>query len=317
MKLARYSLNSMRGWVDPGLELPDGLCVKEWEPSIFSQSELLLDCRGRRIFRTGLKLNGEEVSCFVYFFRNSSFGRSLRSTYSIHIMRMAEALGRNQINSLDVLAALKPNREVLNWSSLLIAREIDSVRELPSMGNHVFQIHEVTPFSVELATALAGVLAHFHQKRFAHGDLKTRHLLTRQETNGSTDLEIFIVDLEKTQYLRHAPAFIRDLYGARDLVQLLCSLPEVFDGESLVEQRRLLIDRYFSERRISQRRKDRIRRVLRLYEPGGPLKQGRTVVQSLLSKRPTSTKRHHRRPESPSRPPLEIPRLTRCTHQLA
>ena len=288
MGLRRYSNRTVHGWVDSGVTLPRNL-IEDWNtaPAI-PGSELVLDCRGRQIYRADLERSGTPHPCFIYLFRNQSFSRSLRKTHAFHILQIAERIKASGFNTLEVLAALKPKNETLNWHSLLIASEIESVSELPSAGNHVSQVHEFIEFDTKVASSLAGELSKFHERKLIHGDLKTRHILTSNEnssnhsSNGAR--KFHLVDLEKSRHFPLIPSTLLDVLAARDLVQLFASLPTNSNGHNLVPTKDQFLSEYFSKRNISGFRAALIRRILGLYSPEGGLRQGETILTSLIGK---------------------------------
>ena len=285
MVLRRFSNRKVRGWVHPELGLPACL-TNGWNASPeIPGAELLLDCKGRRMYRAPLDRAGRSESCFIYLFRNQSFSRSLQRTHAFHILQIAETMRGKGIQTLEVLAALKPRNERLNWHSLLIASEIDSVNELPSAGNHVFQVHESVRFDKGLASCLAGELSTFHNRKFVHGDLKSRHILARQNStesfSGNGVKRFHLVDLEKSKYYPLVPDPLLDVLAARDLVQLFASLP---NGQDLDPVRSQFLSEYFSGRKLSKLRIGLIRRILDLYSPGGSLRQGSTILENLIAR---------------------------------
>ena len=194
---------------------------------------------------------------------------------------------KSGIQTLEVLAALKPRSETFNWNSLLIASEIEEVNELPSSGNHVFQVHESVEFDASIASTLAGELSGFHNRKFVHGDLKTRHILARTNkfvgaaTNGVK--RFHLVDLEKSKHYPLLPNPLMDILAARDLVQLFASLPTNSNGQDLSPVRSQFLAEYFSTRKLSSLRVKFIRRILGLYAPGGRLRQGTTLLESIVA----------------------------------
>jgi hypothetical protein len=191
------------------------------------------------------------------------------------------------IPTLEVLAALKPRNETFNWHSLLIASEIESVNELPSGGNHVFQVHKSIEFDRVIASELAGELSAFHDRKFVHGDLKSRHILAQTNTaktfssNGAN--RFHLVDLEKSKHYPLVPKALLDIFAARDLVQLFASLPSDSNGQDLGPVRSQFLSEYFSGRRLSKFRVSLILRILQLYSPGGSLRQGQTILENLVT----------------------------------
>lgn len=274
------------GWVSRDLTLPAGLSTDATCVSSLEKAEMLLDCKLRNICRAPLRRGDQTLSCFFYFFRHNSLHEALRSGPPFHILKISNILRDHGFESLEVLAALKPRRPLLKWTSLLIAGEIQSVFELPSVGTHVFQIHKWIDFDQTVASDLARELARFHDYAFFHGDLKSRHILTRtpsvENSEGNTS-RFVLVDLEKTRRMPHLPYPARDILAARDLIQLLASLPTEFDGHRLQPAREHLLDEYLRRRNISSRRAAFIRRVLEMYGPGGVLVQGKTVLGGLAS----------------------------------
>jgi len=281
MQLKRVSMGRYWGWIDGELEIPSALMEDPEKANQLAGAAVVLECQARRIVRLSMLRKGSPQSCFIYLFRNTSFGRSLRSCYSMHVMKMAEMLRQEGQATLEILAALRPRGQILNADSWMIAREIDSVRELPSVGRHVYQVHRWADFDSTVAGAVAERLAHFHQRGFVHGDLKTRHVLVRSNGLGNRP-EIIFVDLEKTRRLPRGLGLVHDLFSARDLIQLLASLPVETAGRSLEMERKLLLDEYFRFRQLASYRERLMRRVLSWYGPGGRLRQGKTVLGALL-----------------------------------
>ncbi len=282
MGLSRFTKGKYKGWIEPSLDLPKHLLEDPSRAAVMPGSETLLDCRGRRIYRIVLERSGSPAPCFLYLFRNSSLNRSFRRSYAVHICRMSEMLREAGFDTLEVLAAFRPKWQMLNWSSCLVARELQSVQELPSTGRHVYQLHTWAEFNTDVAAAVAARLADLHNSRFVHGDLKTRHILTRRNGGGSPP-QILFVDLEKTKRIPATLARVHDFFAARDLVQLLASLPRELDGRTMVPIRHGFLEKYFLSRRLPASRQRLISRLLRLYEPGGGLRQGETVFRSLTA----------------------------------
>jgi hypothetical protein len=192
------------------------------------------------------------------------------------------------IQTLEVLAALKPRKQTLNWNSLLIASEIESVNELPSAGNHVFQVHESVDFDTSIASTLAGELSAFHNRKFVHGDLKSRHILAKSNLSkafsGNGFERFHLVDLEKSRHYPLLPSPLLDVLAARDLVQLLASLPVNSNGRDLTPIWTQFLAEYCSGRNLSKFRIGIIQRILDLYSPGGFLRQGSTLLESVISR---------------------------------
>jgi hypothetical protein len=203
-------------------------------------------------------------------------------------LQIALRIKESGFNTLEVLAALKPKNEKLNWHSLLIASEIEAVGELPSAGNHVSQVHEFIDFDTRMASSLAGELSRFHDRKLIHGDLKTRHILAsngNSSSHASNGIRKFhLVDLEKSRYFPRIPGALLDVLAARDLVQLFASLPMNSNGHNLVSTKDQFLTEYFSKRNLSGFRAGLIRRILDLYSPEGGLRQGETILENLLGK---------------------------------
>ena len=274
------------GWVSQDLSLPDGLTTEASSVSSLKGAETLLDCELRNIYRAPLRRGDQLLSCFFYFFRHNSLQQLLGSGPPFHVLRMSEALREQGFASLEVLAALRPKRQILGWTSLLIASEIHSVFELPSVGTHVYQIHKWIDFDESVASELAGELARFHDCSFFHGDLKSRHILTRTAStaiSGEGTSRFVLVDLEKTKRMPHLPSPARDILAARDLIQLLCSLPAGTELDEVQQARDHFLDEYLKRRSVSSRRARFIGRILELYGPGGVLVQGKTVLGGLTA----------------------------------
>lgn len=246
-------------------------------------AEVLLNSDGRRIVRTEMSFRGRPCPVFFYVLQNHSWNRAFRPDCARHILRMSEKLRRLGFDSLEVLAALKPKRQVLNWNSLLVTRAIPNVSELPSTGNHVFQVHPPVAMTPELIRSFAGHLGRIHDGGFFHGDLKSRHVLVRR-SNGAW--RFFLVDLEKSRFAASLPRAYQDMMAARDLIQLFASLPSQpgqFQSDSLEAD---FLDSYFSARELNVNRRKRICRWLNLYRPGSSFRQGETVLAALLGGRP-------------------------------
>ncbi len=271
-----YVGKRFKGWIHKDFQPPVELLEYPEKVCEFPGAERLLDCRGRQIFRLPLLVRGQFQSCFTYYFRNASLSRSLRRNYAFQNLRMSRKLHRNGLGTITVVAALKQRGEWLNWHSFSVAPEIPSVCEIPSTGNHIFQVHPVIDFSPQIAVDLARELVSFHTKGFFHGDLKTRHILVDIRQNPHT--RFYFVDLEKCQHFPHLKGYLRDILAARDLVQLFASLPET---SKVANFKGVLLDHYLGASELSLSRQERLRRIIDLYRPGGVLRQGQTLFSSL------------------------------------
>lgn len=274
------------GWILQGLTLPAGLSTEASCTPLLENAEMLLDCRLRNICRADLRRGEETIRCFFYFFRHNSLLEAVGTGPPFHILTMSRTLQKQGFESLEVLAALKPRGRLLKWTSLLIARELEAVSELPSTGNHVFQIHGWVDFDSGVAADLARELARFHDSAFFHGDLKSRHVLARRSQGDSSPesgWRFVLVDLEKTRHLPHLPFPASDILAARDLIQLMASLPAGSEQREVGSVREHLVEQYLGQRNISRGRAALIRRILEMYGPGGPLVQGKTVFGGLAS----------------------------------
>ncbi len=282
MALERFADGKYVGWLDPSLRLPIGLLGDLGSAETCKGGELLLRCRGRLIVRVSIEVEGIPQNCFLYLFRNRSFGRSLRTTYAFHIMGIARRLQDRGFATLDVFAALKPRRQFLNWDSFLVAREILQVAELPSVGRHVFQIHEWAPLNRAVTSTVARQIAAFHNAGFIHGDLKSRHVLLR----GMEDPEnarVILVDLEKAKHIGGSLRPVHDFFAARDLIQLLASLPFPIEGSTHSGSAAEFLDDYLAHRNLRPRRSRLIQRIIALYGPQGRFQQGKTFLQCLAA----------------------------------
>jgi hypothetical protein len=282
MEFQRFVNHSLRGWVDPRLKLPNQLLEDLTAFKKLPSVELILSCRGRTIYKALLNLSGKPSWCYVYLFHNGSFSRALRSNYAYHSLNIASKLLRNGFKTIHVLAALKPKMQFLNWKGLLIAREIPDVKELPSEGSHFYQVHQQVEFDQNLQLSLARELARLHDQHFTHGDLKTRHILTRQNGNGTPS--IYFVDLEKTEHHPLIPSLLMDIFATRDLIQLFASLPPDSNGCQRTETQNNFFSHYFSFRALSPFRRAVIGKLLNFYKTEGGLNQGKTLARVLFEK---------------------------------
>ena len=276
MRYRRHLGKRYHGWVHREFSPPEQLLETPEKAGELPGAELVLDCRGRQIFRTPFQFQEAPHSCFTYYFKNSSFSRSLRSCYAFQSLAISEKLRSQGFATLEVVAAVKKKGEWLNWHSLVVAREIESVREIASEGDHIYQVHPPAELSPQLAERLAGELVRFHARGFFHGDLKTRHILVQTDSSSP----FFFVDLEKCRYLPHLPGLLRDILIARDLIQLLTSLPGAFTtSNELVNH---FLGSYLEAAGLPPDPPHRMIRIVNLYSQEGPLSQGRTVLSGLV-----------------------------------
>ncbi len=282
MEFKRYQGKRFQGWLHTNFQPPASLLENPERVGEYPGAEHLLDCRGRQIYRLPLLFQEGRASCFTYYFQNGSWSRSLRPTSAFRSLRIAEKLRRNRVKTLQVVAALKKRKEWLNWHSFVVAREIEEVQELPSGGNHVYQIHRPASLSPSLVTSLAQELAGFHAKGFFHGDLKTRHVLVQHRSNPGG--RFYFVDLEKCISVPYFPGWLRDVLAARDLIQLFASLPDDCPGFAHGESKKLLLQRYLEVAPISRHRRSRLCSMVQLYSAEGEFQQGRTLLSNILRK---------------------------------
>lgn len=285
MRLKRFVGGQYQGRVHCDLEFPLKLAENPLSAAFLAGAEVLLKCDGRRIVRTELPIRGRPCPIFFYVLQNHSWNRAFRPDSARHIFRMSETLRRLGFDTPEVLAALKPKRQMLNWKSLLVTREISNVSELPSTGNHVFQVHPPAAMTPELIRSFADLLARIHDSGFFHGDLKSRHVLVRKRDDG---WRFFLVDLEKSRYAPELPRLYQDLMAARDLIQLFASLPSQPVPPQSNSLETAFLNSYFAARELTFIRRKRIHQWLNLYRPGSSFRQGETVLAALLSGRPAS-----------------------------
>jgi hypothetical protein len=274
MAYREHKGDRFRGWVRADFAPPPEILESPEEIRRLPGAEHLLDCQGRQIYRVPLIVGGQPASCFTYHFTNGSWPRSLRRSYAYRTLRVSRRMERAGFPALEALAALKRRGEILNWTGLLVAREILDVAELPSQGSHVFQIHRFAPLSQAVAEGLGRYLARFHRQGFFHGDLKARHVLARI---AQAEPQFYLVDLEKTICSPRAPELVRLVLGSRDLAQLLASLPDDGAGEFRVR----LLEAYLPDSPLSARNRARMRRILGMYGDGGAFRQGSTLAANL------------------------------------
>lgn len=271
----RFSSQHYQGVIRSGFDPPQAILHEPAGAAAIAGAEHLLDCAGRQIYRIPLGSGPHPTRCFTYYFTNRSFTRSLRYCYAFRTLRTSLLLERHGFPSIQVLGALKARKELLNWTSLLIAAEIECVFELPSTGQHLFQIHPFVELNRDLARNLGAYLAKFHGAGFFHGDLKTRHILVGRSPS---DCRFYLVDLEKCLYVPHLVPSLGSLLAARDLIQLFASLPS-----HQAERKKDIFDSYFSETRLPATARSVLRRTVRLYSEQGHFRQGRTVAANLAA----------------------------------
>ncbi|MEE2840594.1 MAG: lipopolysaccharide kinase InaA family protein [Acidobacteriota bacterium] len=276
MRYQRHLGTHYQGWIHPEFSPPEQLLETPEKAGELPGAEPVLDCRGRQIFRTPLKFQDGPHSCFTYYFKNSSVSRSLRSCYAFQSLKISEKLRAEDFGTLEVVAAVKKKGEWLNWHSLVVAREIESVHEIASEGHHIYQVHPAEELSPKLAGQLARELVRFHTRGFFHGDLKTRHILVRTDSTA----RFFFVDLEKCRYLPRLPRLLRDVLAARDLIQLLTSLPGAFTASNHLV--RDFLECYLEAAGLPLDPPPRIVKMVNLYSQEGPLSQGQTVLSGLV-----------------------------------
>jgi len=280
--LKRLRTHEFTGWIETGLKwAPLNPEDEAFQRMISAKGEPLLHCRGRDIYRVNLELDGSPCPCFLFVFRNSSFTRSFRLPSALRILRISRQIRQLGFPSLEVLAAFRPKYRWLNRGSLLVAKEIPDVRELPSSGNHIYRVHDSAEFSEFISDLTAFELARFHDSHIFHGDLKSRHVLI----SGDPEVEhpdIFFVDLEKTCYQPRLPSFLKDLLAARDLVQLLSSLPGGRKAAGRIRDKSGFLSRYLDSRDLTGKRRKRIRKTVCLYLESGRLRQGETLLRGIL-----------------------------------
>jgi len=264
------------GWIREGFLPPQALLDHPEEIGRLPGAQHLLDCEGRQIHRLPLPFQDGTRSCFTYYFTNASFGRGFRRSYAFRTLRMSLRLQKHRFPTLNVLAALKRRGELLNWTGLLVAEEVQSVCELPSAGQHVFQIHPSISLSPELAAALGRYLASLHGAGFYHGDLKSRHTLVSDQKQGYS---FHLVDLEKSLYLPYLPSSLGLVLASRDLVQLFASLPGADPRESKAD---LVLESYLESADLTARQKRALKKLTSLYGKHGSFRQGRTLLENLV-----------------------------------
>ena len=282
--LNRIRTGKYKGWIHEGLEWdPSDPERDEFQQNLSEKGEVVLHCRSRDIYRLNLQLEGTPVSCFLYVFKNSSLTRALRTPYAWQVLRISKKLRKLGFQTIEVLASVRPKYELLNWNSLLIAKEILNVNELPATGNHVYKVHPSIPFSGQTTDATASELARFHGSGLFHGDLKSRHILVPGDSDRVTPM-VFFVDLEKTRHHRFLPSLLLDILAARDLVQLLSSLPGGEESPEGDKEKSRFLTLYLDHRNLGNRRSKRIRKAAGMYLDSDVLRQGETLLKGLKRK---------------------------------
>ncbi len=275
-KFRKYAGQLYQGYVRADFAAPELVLNHPEQIGQLERAEHLLDCVGRQIHRVPMRVGNEVQSCFTYYFTNRSLTRAFRRCYALRTLRYSELLREMGFPTLEVVAALKKKNELLNWTSILIALEIQSVFEIPSRGNHVFQIHRFLDVTRDWPVALGRHIARFHNAGFVHGDLKTRHILADLSEGG---FRFHLVDLEKCRFLPRCPAAIRAILVARDLIQLLASLREPKAGGTEIGD--LILDSYLTEVQLGPVFARRVQKLVGLYRGDNGFKQGKTVAANL------------------------------------
>jgi len=276
--LRRYNGKGFCGRVHPLLDLEHEALDDPHEFIRHRQAELILDCENRKIIRSDILLGGVRVPALLHFDENRSFSRIFRSSYASRTLSIASRLAENAIPTVDVLAALNRKGFPVE-ASLLITREMQNVRQLPATGRHQLEIHPPLELTDSLALQLGCCVAELHSRRLFHGDLKSRHILVEQ-----TEPPRFIfVDLEKSAFWPLAPSSVRDVLAARDLVQLLSSIPERRNPKTATH-RDILLESYLTKRKLPATRRRRLASWVDLYMGNDGFEQGKTLLENLLSR---------------------------------
>lgn len=297
MDFQKFSNPEYCGWLDPQIYDIESILNRIGSFEKSADCEVILKCRGRTIYRLPIAYSGSQVNCYLYLFHNDSLSRAFQSNYAFHSMDLAKKLAEKGFNTIEVLAALKPKRQILNWKGLLIAKEIERVKELPSEGTHKYQVHGQVEFDVHLQRRLAAELAALHNATFHHGDLKTRHILTQDR--GNSEPSFYFVDLEKARYHPLLPGLFRDVMAARDLIQLFASLPRNSGKGSGRDLSESFLEQYLSARKLSSIRKVLIRKMLALYQNESGSSQGKIFLRVIFEK---LTSRKGNQANSPTAP---------------
>ena len=273
----RYSGKRCRGWVHRDLNPHPEFLDRPETVAAWPGAEKVIDRVSRQIYRMRLLMGGEEISAYSYYLADTSFPRVLRSTYAFRVLRQSHRLLANGIGTFQVLASVKKRRVVLNRKSFVLVREIPSVTEIASRTDHSSDIHDHTELTADLSAALGKAVAHLHNQSFVHGDLKTRHVLLGEDSPP----EIFFVDLEKCWSIRPFPSLVQDVLCARDLIQLFTSMPDNEFYRTRVPHQ--VLDSYWRSRELDGKRSERILSYLQMYGPEGRFRQGKTLLENVLS----------------------------------
>jgi len=165
-------------------------------------------------------------------------------------MRLSRILSQQGVLIPQVLAALRPKRQLINKQSIIVTAELPPVQQLPAAEMHGLEFHRKIPFSPTLAIRIGEEIAQLHASGFFHGDMKSRHVLVGAEN------QLFFVDLEKSSHHPNCPRLVQDALSARDLIQLQASLPPDKETQKTYSA---LLDSYWSTRSLGPKRKQRIR----------------------------------------------------------
>jgi len=281
MALKCFSNTRFTGRLDTELHLPALLLDDPEAAASLPGVSLLLECDGRRILRLLVSYRGRPSPCYLYCYRKHSWNHRFRRPSAFHILTKSLELQAAGIPTLQVWGAFRPRRQLLNGRSYLIAAEIEGVEELPSTGRHVYQLHRWARLDRQLLSALAEAVARLHNAGFTHGDLKARHVLVRRAPAGHPPT-LYFVDLEKTRRLSFVPPVVADAFAARDWTQLSASLAWPADPRDPTGRRqaRALVEDYLGYRRLTDRRRRRIRSFVRLYSQS--FRQGVPLLRNLL-----------------------------------
>ena len=277
LEYQRYSGKHCRGWVHRDLNPHPEFLDHPEEVAAWPGAEKVIDRVSRQIYRMRLLVGGEEIPAYSYYLADTSFPRLLRSTYAFRVLRQSHRLLASGIGTFQVLASVKRKGVILNRKSFVLVREIPCVTEIASHTDHSSDIHDHTELTSDLAAALGKAVAHLHNQSFVHGDLKTRHVLLGEESPP----EIFFVDLEKCWSIRSLPQRVQDILCARDLIQLFTSMPDNDFYRTRVPSQ--VLDSYWRSRKLTDKRSERILGYLQMYGPSGRFRQGKTLLENVLS----------------------------------